>query len=129
MKNILLNFSVQLIVLLAIAFGFHLLVLNYIEAPLFDNKIVLAYVFNTLMAIVIFGVLYIYREKYKDKLGFLFIFGSFFKFALFFLLFYKSYKADDVISRYEFAAFFIPYLLCLSFETNSLAKLLNKMNS
>ena len=128
MKNVFLNFSIQLIIILAITLGFHLLILNYIEAPLFENKIILSYAFNILMAIAIFGALYYFKDKYKDKLGFLFIAGSFFKFALFFLLFYKSYKADDIISSYEFAAFFIPYLICLFFETNSLAKLLNKMN-
>ncbi len=128
MKNVFLNFSIQLIIILAITLGFHLLILNYIEAPLFENKIVLSYTFNALMAIAIFGALYYFKETYKDKLGFLFIAGSFFKFALFFLLFYKSYKQDDIISSFEFAAFFIPYLICLFFETNSLAKLLNKMN-
>ncbi len=127
MKHIFLRFTVQIIILLAVVFGFHLLILNYIEAPLFENKIVLSYVFNTAMAIAIFGVLYYFKDTYKDKLGFLFIAGSFFKFALFFLLFHKSYKQDGEISSYEFAAFFVPYLLCLFFETNSLAKLLNKM--
>ena len=128
MNNIFFKFSIQLIILLAITLGFHLLILNYIESPLFENKIILSYGFNTLMAIAIFGVLYYFKDTYKDKLGFLFIGGSFFKFALFFLLFYKSYKADGIISSYESAAFFVPYLICLFFETNSLAKLLNKMN-
>jgi len=127
MKHIFLNFSIQLVIILLITFGFHLLILNYIEAPLFANKIILSYVFNIAMAITIFGVLYYFKDTYKDKLGFLFIAGSFFKFALFFLLFHKSYKQDGEISAFEFAAFFVPYLLCLFFETNSLAKLLNKM--
>jgi len=128
MKNPFLIFSIQLIIILAIAFGFHLLILNYIESPLFENKITLAYIFNVFMAVAIFGALYYFKDTYKNKLGFLFIVGSFFKFALFFLLFHKSYKQDGEISAYEFAAFFVPYLLCLFFETKSLAKLLNKMN-
>lgn len=127
MNQSLLNFSVKLIFILALAFGVHLLALNYLEYPLFENKIILAYVINIVLAILIYTFLFKMKSKYKEQLGFLFIGGSFLKFAVFFILFYGAYKADGVINKPEFAAFFIPYVLCLIIETTSLAKWLNKL--
>jgi len=127
MNQSLLNFSVKLIFILALVFGVHLLALNYLEYPLFENKIILAYVINIVLAILIYTFLFKMKSKYKEQLGFLFIGGSFLKFAVFFILFYGSYKADGMISKPEFAAFFIPYVLCLIIETTSLAKWLNKL--
>ncbi|WP_204344447.1 DUF6168 family protein [Psychroserpens algicola] len=127
MSQQLLRFSSKLILILAIAFGIHLLALYYLQHPLFENKIVLAYVVNAVLAISIYGFLLKMKEKYKEQLGFLFLAGSIFKFVVFFILFYGAYKADGTISKLEFAAFFIPYLLCLVIETSSLAKWLNNL--
>lgn len=127
MSNAVIEFSVKLIFILAVIFGAHLLALNYLEHPLFDDKIILSYVVNCVMAIVIYAVLHALKTKFKHQLGFIFIAGSFLKFAVFFLLFYGAYKADGDISKYEFAAFFVPYAFCLIIETSSLAKWLNKL--
>ncbi len=53
------------------------------------------------------------------------MFGSFLKFAFFFIFFYPSYQADGDITRLEFMAFFIPYIFSLLIETMSLITLLN----
>jgi hypothetical protein len=127
MNQSLFKFSSKLILILIVAFGMHVLALSYLDYPLFENKIVLAYIVNAVLAISIFAFLHKMKEKYKEQLGFLFIGGSFLKFILFFALFYGSYKSDGSISKLEFAAFFVPYLLCLVIETTSLAKWLNKM--
>ncbi|SDR76113.1 hypothetical protein SAMN04515667_0578 [Formosa sp. Hel1_31_208] len=127
MNQSLITFSLKLLLTLSIAFGMHLLVLNYLEYALFENKIVLAYLVNAVLAILIFWFLLRMKEKYKEQLGFLFLAGSILKFAVFFILFYGSYKVDGIISKPEFAAFFVPYLLCLVIETSSLAKWLNKL--
>lgn len=127
MNQTVLNFSIKLIFLLTVAFGIHLLVLYYLEQPLFENKIMMAYLINIVLAILIYAFLFIMKEKYKEQLGFLFIGGSALKFVVFFMLFYGSYKTDGIITKLEFAAFFAPYLLCLIIETSSLAKWLNKL--
>ena len=121
------NFSIKLTFTLLVAFGAHILALNYFELPLFDNKIILAYVINLILAIIIFATLHKLKDKFKEQLGFLFIAGSFLKFIVFFIVFYGTYKADGVIKKPEFAAFFVPYILCLTIETFSLAKWLNKL--
>ena len=124
--NRFLSFTIKLVVIVSIAFAIHLIVLNLLELPLFENKIVLSYLLNAILAIIIFGFLYKYREKLKNYIGFLFLAGSILKFIAFFILIYPSYKADGDISKFEFAAFFIPYLICLVIETTSLVNWLNQ---
>jgi hypothetical protein len=127
MKNTFTFFSVKLSLVLLVAFAIHLFALSLKSLPLYDNKIVLAYVVNAVLAILIFGFLFKMKDKYKDQLGFLFLGGSILKFVVFFIVFYPFYKADGAISKLEFAAFFVPYILSLVIETFSLAKWLNKM--
>lgn len=98
------------------------------ELPLFADKIVLAYIVNVVLAIIVFIFLFVFRQRFKNQLGFIFISGSMIKFALFFILFYGAYKEDGSISETEFFAFFIPYLLTLVIEIFSLSKWLNKMD-
>jgi len=128
MNPSLLKFSSKLILILTLAFGIHMMTLHFLEFPLFENKIILAYIANGVLAILIVAFLLKMKEKYKEQLGFLFIAGSLLKFVMFFVFFYGSYKADGSISKLEFAAFFVPYLLCLVVETSSLAKWLNKLD-
>ena len=128
MTKSILKFSITIIVILTLAFLAHIFVLNTLELPLFENKIIASYIINTLLAITIFSTLHVLKDKYKEQLGFLFLFGSALKFVVFFVFFYKSYKLDGSINKLEFAAFFVPYMLCLFIETFSLSKWLNKMN-
>lgn len=118
-------FSIKLVIVLSVVFGAHILILKYLELPLFDNKIVLSYMLNAVLAILIFGLLFKYKEKVKNNVGFLFLAGSFLKFIAFFILIYPSFKADGETSKLEFAAFFVPYLICLFVETTSLVSWLN----
>ena len=128
MRNPLIRFSLTVIFILSITFSIHILVLNMKELPLFGNQIVLSYTINTVLAIGIFALLFFLKEKYESQLGFLFMAGSALKFAVFFIVFQPIYKLDGEVSRLEFLAFFIPYGLCLIFETFSLSKLLNRLD-
>ena len=127
MNNSLKHFSILLTTSVVVIFGLHILILHYTNSPLFAHKIVLAYIMNYVLALGVYAFLYLFREKFKTQLGFLFMAGSFLKFALFYLLFYTSYKADGNISTSEFSSFFIPYIICLVIETLSLVKLLNNL--
>ncbi len=127
MNNPLKRFSLLLSISIIIFFGIHLLVLRYINSPLFAHKIVLAYTMNYFLAIGVYMFLYVFREKFKAQLGYLFMAGSFMKFILFFILFYTSYKADGDINTLEFTSFFVPYTICLVIETYSLVNLLNNL--
>ena len=121
------SFTYKLVAIISLAFAIHLIVLSFMELPLFENKIVLSYILNAFLAIAIFGFLYRYRTQLKNYIGFLFLAGSLLKFAAFFILIYPSYKADGLTSKLEFTAFFVPYLICLFLETTSLVKWLNNL--
>ncbi|MET1258493.1 DUF6168 family protein [Flagellimonas sp. DF-77] len=119
--------------LLAIALGavfaIHVFVLRSLGHPMFDHLIVRSYGVNFMLAVVIYAVLYRFRLKLKNQIGFLFMAGSFLKFALFFLIFYPVYKADGVMQRSEFAAFFIPYAVSLVLETYFTSKMLQDLEN
>ena len=127
MSNPFLSFSIKAIVVLVIVFCIHMAVLYSLKLPFFENRIVLSYAVNLILIIIIFGVLFLLKEKYKSQLGFLFLAGSLFKFAIFFIAFYPYYKLDGAISKFEFASFFVPYGIGLILETISLSKWLNKL--
>lgn len=128
MSNPFLSFTLKAIVVLTVVFCIHLAILYTLEFPLFDNRIVLSYIVNLFLIIVIFGTLYLLKSKYKSQLGFLFLAGSFLKFAVFFIVFYPFYKFDNTITKLEFAAFFVPYAIGLILESISLSKWLNKLD-
>jgi len=123
--NSITGFSLLLLIINLVVFAIHITILKELNQPLFDNKIILAYLVNFILAIGIFSTLYILKNKFESILGFIFLGGSFLKFAVFFLLFYPSYKEDGVITAYETFSFLTPYFLCLIIEILSLVKLMN----
>ena len=129
MNQIISTFLLRIFLFVGFFFGGHLLVLKYLDLPIFADKIVLAYVVNTGLAVLVFLMLYVFRNKFKNQLGFLFLGGSMMRFALFFLMFHASYKLDGEISKTEFLAFFVPYVLTLIIEVFSLSNWLNKWDS
>lgn len=119
------KFAIILFVILALSFTIHLSTLHFMELPLFNNKIVLSYLVNFILAVSIFYALFHFKEKLKNSIGFLFMAGSFLKFIVFFILFYPLYKSDGEIQKIEFAAFFVPYVFALILETYYTSKMLN----
>jgi dolichyl-phosphate-mannose--protein O-mannosyl transferase len=109
-----------------LGFGLHLLTLAALGKALFANQIVWAYAANIALAALILGYLLKAPAKYQNSLGFLFMLGSFLKFAIFFLFFAPLYKSDGRIDNYEFSTFFVPYVLCLILETTLLINKLNR---
>lgn len=128
MPRAIIIFGVQLALFLAVAFGLQITFLKHFEKPLLDNQIVLAYLINFLLAFSIIAFLFSFKKKFKDQIGFLFMAGSFLKFALFFIFFYPNYKIDGEITSLEFAAFFVPYAISLILETVFIAKLLKDID-
>ncbi len=126
MTNAIISFGVKLLLIIGIIFGAHIFVLSLIQIPLFDNRIILAYIINFLLAMVIYIALYKLKKKYLDILGFIFMGGSLLKFVAYFIFFYPLYKEDGTINSFEATAFLAPYAGCLFFETFYLIKLLNK---
>ncbi len=121
------QFISLLAISLLLSFGLHILVLSNMGLPPLDNLIVRSYVVNGLLAAIIFMLLYKFRQKLKNQIGFLFMGGSLLKFLFFFLLFYPTYKSDGDMSGLEFGAFFIPYAVALFLETIYTSKMLKNL--
>jgi len=126
MINQVINFSLKLIAAMLVVFGIHLFILNKLQVPLFKNLIIEAYITNTFLVIGIYTTLFFLKNKYLDLLGFVFMGGSFLKFAVFFIFFYPYFKQDGTLVRLEATSFLIPYIAALIIETYYLVKLLNK---
>jgi putative effector of murein hydrolase len=127
MNEVTRRFSSTVFITLGSTFGLHTLLNYFIDQPLFQNMIVESYCCNAIIAILIFWILVSLKEKYKNHIGFIFLFGSGTKFLMFFVIFYSPFKQDGEIIIYEFISFFLPYTICLILETYQLSKQLNKM--
>ena len=92
------------------------------------NLIALGYVVNFTMALGIYYVMVQLAKKQNKNLGFVFLFGSTLKFAVYFLIFNPLFMQDGSLSKLEFFTFFVPYIACLILETLALAKLLKDMD-
>lgn len=129
MKRTSLLFLLLLGVLLSLSFGIHLLALHFTENDLFGNKIILSYVVNFILAAIVLVVVEKTLNKNSAQAGFVFMAGSGLKFLVFFLVFYPIYKEDNKMQSIEFAAFFIPYAICLITEVIYLSKQLNSQST
>ena len=121
-------FLLTLLVTLTLAFFTHTSLLEKFGESRFGNQIVTSYCTNAALAALIYLVLYIFRRKLKNYIGYLFIGGSFLKFVIFFILFYPMYKSDGKMDRLEFAAFFVPYAIALVIETIFTIKMLKTLD-
>ena len=121
------RYFLLLTLMLGAAFPIHSWVRERSGLPMFGDKLPVSYLVNFVLAFAIVGLLYRFRLKIRQQIGFLFIAGSLLKFAVFFAAFYPGFRADGTISRAEFASFFVPYLLALILETFFTAKLLRDL--
>ena len=112
---------------LLLVFLLHTYLLSTNGLPKYGNLIVKSYIINGILAASIYTSLYLFREKLKNHIGFLFMGGSFLKFIFFFLLFYPEYSTDGAMDKIEFAAFFAPYVLSLLIETIFMAQMLKEL--
>ncbi len=109
-------FSSRLLVLLLVGYWSQKLILEYSET-IFDSELLtLAYFLNGFIALLIYSLIYALRNKFFDQLGFLFLLGSFLKFAVYFLFFHPKMSGTKI----EFSLFFVPYVLSLILEVRAL---------
>jgi len=120
-----LRFSIGLLLIIAVVFIIHIGLLHYNDLPVFENLIHYTYFANILLAIIIFAVLFYLQKNHEHILGFVFMGGSFLKFAVFFIFFSPVFKQDGDLSTLEALSFMIPYIACLIYETTYVAKMLN----
>lgn len=121
------QFVLLLVGAMALAFLAHTQILSSLGLPPYENLILRSYWVNAILALSIFILIYVFRKKLSNQIGFLFMAGSFIKFGVFFLFFHPIYKQDGDMSKLEFGAFFVPYLTALVLETVFVSRLLKKL--
>jgi len=117
-----------LLLIILLVFAIHLMILSWVNLSLFENKIILSYIVNYILAAVILLVIQFTLVKKSSHSGFIFMAGSGLKFLVFFLVFYPAYRQNGVMETPEFAAFFVPYAVCLASEVFYLSKQLNNQS-
>ncbi|WP_299208214.1 hypothetical protein [uncultured Dokdonia sp.] len=125
MNSPILSFSSKLLGILGFIFGAHILALYVRKLPLFEEYLLISYALNFTLTVVIYAMVTKASKKESAQGGFVFLFGSAFKFILFFIILKPLFKVDGEISGVELASFFVPYLICLIYEVYILSKALN----
>lgn len=124
--NDLIRFILRISLIFFIALPTQALIQNALGYDYFEHHLLHCYLANYIMVIVIFSVLFFAKEKLASSLGFLFLGGFFLKLIVFFILFEPIFKSDGNIQRGEFLAFFTPYAIALTMETQGMVKILNR---
>lgn len=121
-----LKFGVKLFLFLSISFTLHEVYFTSKQISWNSYLIIEAYVSNFLLVLITYGGLMYFKQKKNESLGFIFLYGFFLKMAVFLIFFNPAYKADSEMVTLEFFAFFLPYLVCLGFETTVIVRILNR---
>lgn len=128
MKKLFIRSVLAILCVSLVTYFIYTWILELTQTEVLNSQIILAYIINTILAIGILSTLFVFRKRFKDQLGFIFMVGSFIKFGFFFVFFYPTYHSDGIITRDEFLSFFIPYGICLIAETVASIRLLNRLD-
>lgn len=128
-RAFLLRFTGLLVASLGLALVAHAGVRAQTGLDPWGDRLLASYGINAALAAAIVWALFLFRRRIRTQIGFLFIAGSLLKFAAFFVFLYPSYQLDDDLSRAEFGAFFIPYMLALVLEVVFTAKILRDLEN
>ncbi len=118
------KFIFTLFIVLSITFGIHIWVTHEMNFSFNISKIGISYTINYFIAIAIFKLFTVFINKKSEILGFIFLFGSLFKFVIYFLVLRPIISETESISKVEFSFFFIPYAICLIIEIYFLVNVL-----
>ena len=110
--------------LMIVAFTLHYLFVAEIEKSALQ-KLLLTYLFNYLFTLALVYVFNILIRRQSKQIGYAFLFGSMIKFILFFAFISPFLKMNGSVKSFAFAAFFIPYAICLIAEVWITARILN----
>ena len=124
-SKLIFSFLGKLLISLFVVYVIQYYIYDRINVESLSISLQLSYLINGLLAVVIFAAIIFLMKKHKDQLGFLYMFGSLLKFGVFFIVFNPIFKEDGVLTRVEFAIFFVPYIVSLTVETIELIGILN----
>jgi hypothetical protein len=121
-------FSAWLLGVLLLVCLLHLGIFYARNLPIEADIFIICYMSNFVMALIVFIAMLLLAQKQSSYLGFVFLFGSVFKFAVFFTILQPIISLDGSLSRINFFIFFIPYITSLFVETYILVKWLKDID-
>jgi hypothetical protein len=107
---------------LAVSLTVHL---SFFTTKQLESVTLISYLTNLIICIASFYVLASLSKKDSTNIGYVFLMFSMMKFGAYFLGFRFYFQMDDIVTKQEYAVFFIPYLLAILVEISFLIKELN----
>lgn len=120
----LISFLFFLVFLLSLVLAFHLAVKYYLGKDVFSNRILKSYLLNFTLGYLSFLVLILSLKKHTTSLGFIYMYTSFLKLVVFYILFKSYFSLDGEIDLDEFLTLMIPYGFTLFAEINTMSRVL-----
>ena len=120
----LIRFLFVLLFLLFLVLSFHLLVKFCLGKDVFSNRIIWSYLLNFCLGYASYIVLILSLKKYVTTLGFIFMYISFAKLIVFYVVFKPGYSLNGGVDIGDFLTIMIPYASTLIVEIYSISKVL-----
>ena len=125
-KSHFIRFFLLLLILLLITFLIHIFSISYKSENDVFNKIVISYIVNFSLGYLSYVVLIFSFKKQLSSLGFIFMYASFVKFLVLYLIFKTYYNHNQILGLESFLTVFIPYSVTLTFEVYHVTRQLKK---
>lgn len=122
MIKVFIRFFVVLTLMLGVALGIQLYLQHSKYGEYSGHFIFPNYLFNYALTLLFFFIFILRNKKVLENLGFAFLFFSMIKFILFLVFLYPRFELENGIKSPAFATFFVPYALCLFYETYIIVK-------
>ena len=90
------------------------------------ETLLLTYGVNFILTVLILLGFYFVSKNNAKQLGYTFLLSSFVKFGIFFVFIKPALNMEGTLKSAAFAAFFIPYAICMVFEVVIAMKMLNQ---
>ena len=90
------------------------------------GTLLLTYSVNYVLTVLILIGFYFVSKNNAKQLGYTFLLSSFIKFGIFFVAIKPSLNMEGSLKSAAFAAFFIPYAICMIFEVVIAMKMLKQ---
>ena len=121
-RSKLLRFVLLLLTLLIIAFLIHGAIYHYLQIGFWEKGLLLNYLFNFSITILLYVVMVWKMNDRPEYSGYIFLYGSGFKFLCFFIIIFPTLGAERSVRSAEFFSFFVPYFICAYLEINSIIR-------
>lgn len=125
----LLKTTIGFIIVFAVSFGLHTLVLYATNTQL-PYSLLSVYTFHAIFSLIICLAIILIAEnstKYNDQLGFLYLFTVVFKVAFFSMAFSDVLFSEIVLNKIENLCLLIPIFVFLTYEVVIISKILNNI--